>query len=202
MSGIFRHPIPTASALLVAGVLGCGGRAPLPGDVPPSERPLPAAIQASGVLVLESWGVPPEDTVVTFSAVEPRVILLRRGAPDNSIFAELVIPPGTLLPPEGRTTATMTLRPRPGTFGLDVELEAGSRMRPGPSLTFSYAVHFVMPEGARQRYGSAIAFERELYVTQVGGDGLVTFLPSERPASDHLGALLTGPGRYLVAAPR
>jgi len=154
------------------------------------------------VLVLESWGVPPEDTVVTFSAAEPRVILMRRGAPDNTVFAELRIPPGSLVPPTGRTTSTLTLRARPGAFGLDLEMEQGSRMGPGATLTFSYAVHFVMPQGARERYGSAINFERALFVAQVGGDNVVTFLPSQRPASDHLTAMLTGPGRYLVASPR
>lgn len=154
------------------------------------------------MFVLESWGVPPEDTVVTFSAVEPRVILLRRGAPDNTVFAELRLPPGSLVPPPGRTTSTLTLRARPGAFGLDLEMEQGSRMLPGAQLTFSYAVHFVMPQGARERYGSAINFERALFVAQVGGDSVVTFLPSRRPASDHLTAMLTGPGRYLVASPR
>lgn len=152
--------------------------------------------------MLESWGVPPEDTVVTFSAIEPRVIQLRRGAPDHSVFAELLLPPGSLVPPAGRTTAILTIRSRPGVFGLDLELEQGSRLLPGARLTFSYGVHFVMPEGARDRYGSPISFERGLYLAQVGGDGLVTFLPSRRPASDHLAAMLTGPGRYIVAAPR
>lgn len=154
------------------------------------------------MLILESWGVQAEDTTVTFSAYEPRVIILRRGAPDNSVFAEVTIPAGSLAPPPGRELATLTLRPRAGAFGLDVELEDGSRMGPGATVTFSYAVHFVMPEGARERYGSAIAFERALYVAQLGGDGLVTFLPSARPASDHLTAQLTGPGQYLIVAPR
>jgi len=154
------------------------------------------------VWLLESWGVPAEDTVVTFSAREPRTILLRRGAPDNSVFAELIFPAGTLLPPDGKDSTVLTLRPRPGAFGVDVELEAGSRLRPGATLTFSYAVHFVMPEEARRRYGSAISFERDLHVAQVGGDGLVTFLVSRRLASDNLTAMLTGPGRYMVAARR
>jgi hypothetical protein len=30
----------------------------------------------------------------------------------------------------------------------------------------------------------------------------VTFLPSVRHSSDNLTAMLTGPGRYIVAAPR
>ena len=163
---------------------------------------MPAAVPLGRVLVLESWGVPPEDTVVTFTSAEPRVILLRRGAPDNTVFAELRLPPGSLVPRPGRTTSTLTIRARPGAFGLELEMEEGSRMLPGAQLTFNYAVHFVMPQGARERYGSPINFERGLYMAQVGGDDLVTFLPSSRPASDHLTAMLTGPGRYIVAAPR
>ncbi len=188
--------------LLAVGLIACGGRPLSPGDAAPVERPLPPPTRLDGVVILESWGVPAEDTVVTFSAYEPRTILLRRGPPDNSLFAELTIPPGTLLPPEGKETSTVTLRPRPGAYGLEVELEPGSQLRPGARLTFSYAVHFVMPETARQRHGTAIAFERELLVAQLGGDGVVTFLPSRRAASDHLTAMLTGPGRYIVAAPR
>jgi hypothetical protein len=181
---------------------GCGGRGTVAADLPAAARSVPAALPLSRVLVLESWGAPPEDTVVTFSAIEPRVILLHRGAPDNTVFAELRLPPGTLVPPEGRTTSTLTLRARPGAFGVDMEMELGSRMLPGAQLTFSYAVHFVMPQGARERYGSPINFERSLHVGQVGGDDLVTFLPSVRHSSDNLTAMLTGPGRYIVAAPR
>lgn len=198
---IFRQPTRWASILLL-GLAACGGRSPRSGNEVAATGSVPAATPLPQTLVLESWGVPPEDTVVTFSAVEPRVILLRRGAPDNTVFAELRIPPGSLVPPPGKTTSTLTLRARPGAFGLDLEMEPGSRMLPGARLTFSYAVHFVMPQGARERYGSAINFEQALYVGQVGGDNLVTFLPSQRPASDHLSAMLTGPGRYLVAAPR
>lgn len=194
-----RQTWATALALLGA---ACGGRT-VPVDAtgaPVVTRPDPRPL--SRVFLLESWGVPAEDTVVTFPAAAPRVILLRRGAPDNSVFAEVRLPPGVVSPPEGRPSTTMTLLPRPGAFGVDILLEDGARMRPGATLTFSYAVHFVMPAGAGARYGSPIAFERQLFIGQVGGDELVTFLPTTRPASDNLSAELTGPGRYVVAAPR
>lgn len=199
--GIFRYPRGWASAVAIV-VAACGGRTPLPGELGAPPAPLPTPVPLAQAWLLESWGVPAEDTVVTFSAREPRIILLRRGAPDNSVFAEIAIPAGTLTPPNERDSTTITLRPRPGAFGVDVELEVGSSLRAGATLTFSYAVHFVMPEGARSRYGSPIAFERELHVAQVGGDGLVTFLASRRLASDNLTAMLTGPGRYVVATPR
>ncbi|HUG27375.1 MAG TPA: hypothetical protein VMK53_03690, partial [Gemmatimonadales bacterium] len=69
-------------------------------------------------------------------------------------------------------------------------------------LMFSYAVHFVMPDAARQRYGTAIAFERDLFAAQLGAAQEVRFLPSRRPASDLLATTITAPGTYILAAPR
>jgi len=152
--------------------------------------------------VLESWGVPAEDTVATVPTHEPRMVMIRRGAPDHSVFADLQIPAGALRSEAGSPTATLTLRPRLGEYGLDIQLDGGSHLTAGMILTFSYAVHFVMPEAARERYGSPLAFEHELFIAQVSPEGLVTFLPSRRPASDLLTATVPGPGRYVVAAPR
>lgn len=156
----------------------------------------------AGILVLESWGVPAEDTVVTFPAMEPRVILVRRGPPDNSVFAELRLPPGTIVPPDGRLETTLTLRPEPGVFGLDIVVEPGAQMAGSAELLFSYAVHFVTPEDARRRYGTSLAFEQALFIAHAGPNAEVRFLPSRRPGSDLLAASVTTPGRYLVAAPR
>lgn len=199
--GISRaHRIWTTT--LAAGIVACGGRtAPL--DEPaPADRPPPAPVPMQDAFVLESWGVPPEDTTVTFPAFEPRVILIRRGAPDNSVFAELRLPPGSILPPPGRSTVAVTLRPRPGLFGLEILLEPGASMEGPAELLFSYAVHFVMPEEARARYGTAIAFERGLFVAELRGAGELRFLRSRRPASDVLTATIQGPGVFLVAMPR
>lgn len=181
---------------------GCTRRPPPVVDptVPTRRLPPPTAISES--FVLESWGVPPEDTTIAYPAQQPRVVLLRRGAPDNNIFLTLTIPAGVIVPPDGESLARLTLLPRPGVFGVDILLAPGSRMRPGAEITFSYAIHFVMPAGSRERYGSPLAFERELLVAQETGNGVLNFLPSRRPSSDNLTAMLTGPGRYLVAAPR
>ncbi|HUG27097.1 MAG TPA: hypothetical protein VMK53_02280 [Gemmatimonadales bacterium] len=163
---------------------------------------MPPASTLEQVFVLESWGVPAEDTTVTFNAMEPRVILVRRGEPDNSVFAELRIGPGAITPPGGAVTTTVTLVPLPGMFGLEVVLEPGAQMTGQLDLMFSYAVHFVMPDAARQRYGTAIAFERDLFAAQLGAAQEVRFLPSRRPASDLLATTITAPGTYILAAPR
>ena len=39
-------------------------------------------------------------------------------------------------------------------------------------------------------------------LARVEPDGKVVFLPTSRPGSDLLSAVIPGPGRYLVAAPR
>ena len=188
--------------MLVAGLLACGGRSPDLDAPDPAGRPVPPASTLEQVLVLESWGVPAGDTTVTFNAMEPRVILVRRGEPDNSVFAELRIGPGAITPPDGQVMTTVTLEPRPGMFGLEIVLEPGAQMTGQIDLTFSYAVHFVMPDAARQRYGTAIAFERELFAAQLAAAQEVLFLPSRRPASDLLATTITAPGTYILAAPR
>lgn len=163
---------------------------------------MPPATTLDRIHVLESWGAPPEDTTVTFPAFEPRVVLLRRGAPDNSVFAELRLPAGSIIPPAGRSVTSLTLRHRPGQFGLEILPEPGARMEGSAELLFSYAVHFVMPEAARARYGTPSAFERELFVARLEPSGAVRFLPSRRPASDVIRATVTELGTFVVAAPR
>ncbi|MFN0180796.1 MAG: hypothetical protein ACKVZ0_18490 [Gemmatimonadales bacterium] len=182
------------SALLAA-LVGCGGPRPGTGGPAraPSLEPLPPDGRIDSVLVLESGSAPPEDTVVVIAAGAGRTIVLRRGAPDNSLFARLTVPAG---PTERR----LTLAPRPGLYGLDV---AGSWDPATPvELVVSYALHFVAPAGARTRYGSDLGFERALLVAQVHPDGRVAFLRTSRPGSDLVRALLPGPGRFVVAAPR
>lgn len=146
--------------------------------------------------MLESSGVPPDDTTVAVPRAAGRVVILRRGAPDNSLFAEVAV---AATSGDGATgTGTVEIRPRPGLYGLDLagDLPAGSR------VTFSYGVHFVAPAGARDRYRTDLAFEEALWVARVEPGGRVVFLPSTRPGSDLLSATVSGPGRYVVAAPR
>ncbi|MEO8452634.1 MAG: hypothetical protein ABI647_22770, partial [Gemmatimonadota bacterium] len=54
-------------------------------------KPIPDPLPLSQVFILESGGGPPEDTA---QAVPPegRIIVLRRGPPDNTLFAQLAIP--------------------------------------------------------------------------------------------------------------
>lgn len=158
--------------------------------------PPPAAVLIEGAFVLESGGTAPEDTVVVVPAGRGRVILVRRGAPDHSLYALISIPPDTT-----RSDSTrVTIRPRPGVYGID--FESDRPLPAGVTLTISYAVHFVAPAGARDRYGSDLGFERALYLAQVKPDRQVVFLTSHRPGSDLLAATIPGPGRYLVSAPR
>lgn len=178
--------------------VACGGTpSQLPSDptATPKSPPLPLA----QVYILESWGAPAEDTVVRFRADQPRIILLRRGSPDNGEFARLSFPAGTVVPRSG-DSSSLTIRARSGLYGIDIETE--DEIRPGAFVTFSYGIHFVAPAGARTAYGSDYRFERFLAVSQMAPDSTVVFLDSWRTASDLLTALLPGAGQYLVAAPR
>jgi hypothetical protein len=130
----------------------------------------------------------------------PRVVVVRRSAPDYGIFAKLQFPEKTLIASAGDTVAKLTISPRPGLYGLD--LAVVGTVGDGATIVFSYGTHFVAPAGARQRYGSNLAFEKELAIARLEENGQVVFLPTSRPGSDILSAPLSGPGRYLVAAPR
>ena len=70
----------------------------------------------------------------------------------------------------------------------------------GATLTFRYPRHFSAPAAAGQAYDSDVAFERALAVARLQPDSLLRFLPSTRPAPDHLQAPLAAAGTYIVAA--
>lgn len=171
-----------------------GAPAPVAPVLPP--RPL------AQVFVLEASGAAPEDTVVTVTPGAARVIVLRRSAPDFGLFATLELRPGSDTAAAGRTgpTTDVTLQPTPGLYSLTLAFQGA--VADSATITFSYGTHFVAPAGARERYGSNLAFEKALAIGRVGDDGVVTFLPTTRPGSDIVRAPLSGPGRYLVAAPR
>ncbi len=168
----------------------------LPAD--PTVTPLSPPLRLNRVLVLESFGAPAEDTVARFPAASPRVLVLRRGAPDNGLFARVSFPAGSIRPRTG-DTATVRVRIVPGLYG--VEIGTDGEILPGAELTFSYGQHFVAPAAAQAAYGSDYRFERFLAVGRLQGDSTLVFLDSWRTASDLLTAPLPGPGRYLVAAP-
>jgi len=182
-------------ALLLA---ACGGG---PQAVPadPNATPLAPPQPLSRVLVLQSYGSPVADTVVTFAAGEPRVVVLRREAPDNNLFARLLFPAGSLSPARG-DSVTLRITIPADLYGLELDTDAAFNR--GAEVTFSYAMHFVAPEGARESYGTDLRFERFLGVGRLREDSMLVFLDSWRPASDVLTAPLVGPGRYLVAAPQ
>lgn len=166
---------------------------------PPSQPKTLAPLPLTGVFVLEASGGQPDDTTLTLPAGSSRVVVVRRSGPDYGIFAQLEFPaPLAAAGPSG--AAVLTIQPRPGLYGLDLGIQGS--IGEGARITFSYGAHFVAPAGARERYGSDLAFEKELAIGRLQGDGQVVFLPTSRAGSDMLSAPLAGAGRYLVAAPR
>ena len=184
----------TAAVLLAA----CGGgQQAVPID--PNATPLAPPQLLDRVFILQSYGSPVADTVVTFASGEQRVVVLRRAPPDNNLFARLVFPAGSVSPARG-DSVTLRISVPPDLYGLVLDTDAAFTR--GAEVTFSYAMHFVAPEGARQSYGTDLRFERFLGVGRLRQDSMLVFLDSWRPASDVLTAPLVGPGQYLVAAPQ
>jgi hypothetical protein len=198
MTGISRRLRGRASWLWLVAV-ACGGRAAT--EAPGTAEPTPTrAIPLDEAVVLETTGAPPPDTGVTFRTGERRVIVLRHGPPDDVAFAELEFTPEAFGPDVGREVR-VEVRPRPGVYGVDVA--ASLPFRSGATLSFSYARYFKAPGRAALVYGNDIVYERALAVGLVQAEGgLLTLLPSTRPALDVLQAQMPGPGGYLVAAPQ
>jgi hypothetical protein len=151
------------------------------------------------VFLLEMAGVPPDDTILRVARGVRRVVVLRHGPPDNLVFADLAVPPTAFDTVAGSDSVRVSVRPRPGVYGVD--LESGVPIR-GASVTFEYPVHFSAPADAVRRYGSDAAFEAVLAVGELLPDGGIRFLISTRPAADNLSAELPGAGSYVVGAPR
>jgi hypothetical protein len=191
-----------ASAVLAWLVAACGppkGIAPETVTAAAQPRAL-ASRPLAQVFVLESSGAQPEDTSLSVPSGTPRAVVLRSSAPDYGIFVKLQFPEQTLSASTGAGPVKLTITPRPGLYGLDLVVEG--TVAEGATISFSYGAHFVAPAGARQRYGTNLAFEKELAIGRLEANDQVVFLPTSRPASDMLSAPLPGPGRYLVAAPR
>lgn len=197
MTAIFRHRVGAASCLCAA-LAACGGRAPSGAR---SGEPTPTRVIPLGsAIVLETAGPPPSDTAVTFTAGEPRVIVLRHGPPENVVFAEVSFAPQTFHADSGRPVK-IEIRPRPGVYGID--LASSVPFSEGVSVVFKYPRYFSAPAKARAVYGSDPLYERALGVGQVLGTGqTLALLPTSRPAPDNLQAVLPAPGTYLVAAPQ
>lgn len=197
MAGIFRGLWGRASWLCLA-VAACGGaRAPAGKDETSAAQP--RSIPLSQAIVLETSGSPPSDTVVTFTAGEPRVIVIRHGPPEYIVFAELSFPAAAFA--ERGREVRVEVRPRPGVYGLEVATSLA--VRDSASVAFKYARYFAAPSRARAVYGSDIAYERALAIGRVRRpEGMLALLASTRPFPDVLVAPLPAAGTYLVASPQ
>jgi len=185
--------------VLLAGAVGCRGSTP--GVEPPAPGPSPRSYDAEQVFTVEVWGAQAPDTVVRFAVGRPRSIVLRHGPPDNTVFAELDIPAGALVPPGGGTQISLSLRPLPGVYGLVLESDAS--LTAPVALTFKYPVHFAAPSDSRARYATDVLFEQALVVAFAAPDGgRFQTVRSTRPASDNLQAMISKLGRYQIVAPR
>jgi hypothetical protein len=182
------------AALATAVVPGCAGRSPGVSGAALAGEPT-GRLPAGRVFIMEMSGIPAEDT---FLAGTARTILLQHGPPDNTVFAEVAFPTGSF--PGGSDSVSVTLKPRPGVYGLEVAMPRAPG--PGATIRFRYPMHIAPPRAAEIRYGTRAKLEAALVVGRVLEGGTIGLLASSRPASDNLQAPLAGAGTYLLIAPR
>lgn len=183
-------------ALVLLGT-GCGGRRSTSTSAAPLETP-ERLLQQSDVWVVEAGGTPPDDTTLTVETGRNRILVLRNGAPDQATFAVLNFPDSAFGKAPGGTVS-VTVRVRPGVYGLDIECPSAPV---GARITFNYARHFEAPVAAVKKYGTGFAFEREVVVGRLNDDGSILMLRTRRPNPDNVSAPLTQSGSYVVAGPR
>jgi hypothetical protein len=135
---------------------------------------------------------------VTFTTGTPRTIVLYHGG-ESIAFARLSFE-ASAFADSGRSVQ-VDVRPRPGIYGLDVTISLPLRGE-AAAVTFEYSRYFSAPARARQVYGNDVAFEPVLAVGRLLPDNQVELLPSTRPATDNLRAVLPVPGSYVVAGPQ
>jgi hypothetical protein len=196
MAGIFRGLWGRASWLCLAAAACGGSRSPARNVAAP--RAETRVVPLAEAIVLETSGPQAPDTAVTFTAGEPRVIVLRHGPPEYIVFAELNFPPAAFA--ERGREVRVEVRPRPGVYGLDVATSLA--IRDSATISFMYARYFAAPGKARAAYGSDLAYERALAIGRVLPNGQLALLPSTRPVPDLLRAPLPAAGSYLAAAAR
>lgn len=148
------------------------------------------------VWLMERGGTSPADTTVDFDARAGRTIVLRHPPPDNATFAVVTIPPDS----SRRGELVVRLTPAPGRYGLSVTAEPALPAQ--TTLRFSYAAHFIAPQGTTTRYPTLTRLEQGLGVGRVLADGRFQFVRATRPAGDMLQVTLDAPGTYHLAAPR
>jgi hypothetical protein len=193
-----RHWATLLGTTWLTTVIACGARQPPSTGTPPVAT-VPRVLPLARVIVLETSGPPPSDTSVTFTAGEPRTIVLRHGPPENIVFARLTFSVAAFA--DSGQTVKVDVHPRPGVYGIDLTTSHPLREK-GASLVFEYSRFFSAPARARQVYGTDIAFDRALAIGRLLPDAHIELLPPFRPAADNLGAELPSSGTYLVAAPQ
>jgi hypothetical protein len=192
---IIVRGVATAGVLLTA----CTGRPVVQGASADPVQQSNVTLPLNQLYVLETWGAPASDTTTSFSTRGQRTIVLRHAPPDNTVFAELVIPLSAL-PDSTADSVHLAIEIRPGIYG--VTITSTPPFKSGAVLRFKYPVHFAAPAAASQKYGNPAQFERALAIGVRQDDGQFKLLPSARPAADNLEATIPGPGVYIVAAPR
>ena len=178
----------------------CGHPAGQPAPGPNAKPVIVRVLPLDRLYVLEMGGVPPEDTAVTFAKGSPRIVSLRHGAPDNTVFAELSFPTAAFSDSAAPDSITVTLHPRPGIYGVDIAVSV--QPGDGAQIRFKYPIHFAAPNEALVRYGGRGRFEQALAIATRRDSVSFGLLASDRPASDNLQAPFSGTGTYLVVAPR
>ncbi len=141
-------------------------------------------------------GPSPTDTVVGFDAAAGRTIVMRHPAPDNATFAVVTVAPDS----SRRGELELRLLPTPGRYGLTITAEPA--LPTGTTLRFSYAAHFVAPQGATERYPSVTRLEQALGMGRVLAGDRFQFIRATRPAGDIMQVTLDTAGTYHLAAAR
>ena len=144
---------------------------------------------------VEVGGVTPNDTIVVLRRGVGRVVIMRHGPPDRTDFAELDLP-ASVFAKAARDTILVTIRTRPGVYGID--LSADADWGPGAELAFKYAIHFYPPADALRRYATLTEVDRRLTVARRGGNGDLTIYLSSHPAPDVVKAFIPGEGSYVM----
>jgi hypothetical protein len=182
----------------LAALSACRGRPAAQGGGSTPDPSQDVTLPADRLFLLEAWGAPPSDTTVSLTPGRRRTIVMRHGPPDNTVFAELTL--GADATDSSGSSITVTLTPRPGTYGLTIG--ATPAFTSEVTLRFEYPVHFSAPAAAIAKYGNAARYEAALAIGHQQDDGDFHLLPSSRPAADVLQATIPGAGVYIVAAPK
>lgn len=183
--------------MVLAGIAACGGPPPAPAPSPGTTGSGAPPRSADELFLLENSGGQPGDTTVTTPAGIPRMVILRHAFPEQSVFAAVRFDSAAFQAPFG-ADVTISLVALPGHYGIDLRTSAPFS---SATLTFYYAVHFLMPTDARAKYGSAIGFEKAVAIGRQDGT-VVQFLSTSRPATDLLETTIRSSGRFVVAAPK